>query len=282
MNLATPPAVLSVNNLTLRYDGIPALDDISLQLPEGAVLGLVGRNGAGKSTLLRCMVSLSLPQSGTIDVLGNPAHQLTDRTRERIGYVPQLPDLIDWMTVWEHASYIGSFYPKWTESRARELCIRFELAPDLKVKSLSVGDQKKLAIILALAHDPELVLMDEPVASLDPMMRREFTRMLFETQLTRTIVLSSHLLSDLERVVSHVAFLREGRLQLLGGWDELTENLRIVALAERLPQQAGLIAQRPHDAGWRAVVDMRVAAMTPYADEGISATLDELFVEMNT
>jgi ABC-2 type transport system ATP-binding protein len=282
MNADMPPSALSVRNLTVRYEGVPVLDDISFTLAQGAVVGLVGRNGAGKSTLLRCLLSLSLPESGQINVLGDPAGNLTDYTLGRIGYVPQSSDLIDWMTVWEHLGYIGSFYPTWSKALARGLCVRFGLPPDLKVRSLSMGDRKKLAIVLALAHDPDLVLMDEPVASLDPMMRREFMRTLFETERKRTILISSHLLSDLERVVSDIAFIREGRLQLLGGWDDLSENLRIVSLKEPVPEQPGLIAQRAEDSGWRAVVDSRVADMVPYAATGASASLDELFVELNT
>jgi ABC-2 type transport system ATP-binding protein len=275
------PAV-SVQDVSLNYGGPPVLDNISFQLPPGAVVGLVGRNGAGKSTLLRCLLSLSLPQSGSVQVLGDAAHELSDTTRERIGYVPQLPDLVEWMTVWQHVSYIGSFYSRWSEKTARDLCIRFELPLDLKVKSLSVGDKQKLSIILALAHDPELVLMDEPVASLDPMMRREFMRALFDTEQTRTILISSHLLSDLERVVSYVAFMREGRLQLMGGWDELSENLRIVSLPEALPKQAGLVAERLDQDGWRAIVDKRVSGMQRHAESGAVPTLDDLFVELNT
>lgn len=275
-------SAVSVQNVSLHYGGAPVLDNVSFQLPRGSVVGLVGRNGAGKSTLLRCLLSLSLPQSGSIQMLGNAVHELSDSTRERVGYVPQLPDLVEWMTVWQHLAYIGSFYPRWSEKGARDLCIRFELPPDLKVKSLSVGDKQKLSIILALAHDPEVVLMDEPVASLDPMMRREFTRALFDTEQTRTILISSHLLSDLERVVSYIVFMRHGRVQLMGGWDELSENLRIVALSEALPKQAGLVAQRLDEDGWRAIVDKRVLGMQQHAEGGAVPTLDNLFVELNT
>lgn len=275
-------SVLSVQHLSLQYDGVTVLNDVSMELPPGAVVGLIGRNGAGKSTLMRCMLGLSVPQSGSVSVLGDGALNLKDATRERIGYVPQLPDLVEWMSVWQHIAYIGSFYPKWSEHRARDLCIRFELAPDLKVKNLSVGDKQKLSIILALAHDPELVLMDEPVASLDPMMRRDFMRALFDSEQPRTVLLSSHLLSDLERVVSHVAFLRDGRLQLMGGWDELSENLRVVSVPEALPPQVGLLSQRSTEGGWLAIVDSRDDGVRDLAGSGVIPKLDDLFMELNT
>lgn len=275
-------SALSAQHLSLQYGGVTVLNDVSLELPPGAVVGLIGRNGAGKSTLMRCMLGLSVPQSGNVTVLGDPAIALADATRERIGYVPQLPDLVEWMSVWQHIAYIGSFYPKWLEQRARDLCARFELATDLKIKNLSVGDKQKVSIVLALAHDPELVLMDEPVASLDPKMRRDFMRALFDTEKPRTVLLSSHLLSDLQRVVSHVAFLRDGRLQLMGGWDELSENLRIVSVPAALPAWAGLLSQRYDGESWRAIVDLREPGFQHLAESGTPVKLDDLFVELNT
>jgi ABC-2 type transport system ATP-binding protein len=273
---------LSVRNLTLRYGDKLVLDDLSLELPAGAVVGLVGRNGAGKSSLLRCMLSLSLPQQGQVDVLGDSANALSDATRARLGYVPQSPALVEWMSVWQHISYIGSFYPDWSEVRARALCIRFELPPDLKVKSLSVGDRQKLSIILALAHDPELVLMDEPVAGLDPLMRREFMRAIFDTGKPRTMLISSHLLSDLERIVSHVIFMRSGRVQLIGGWDELVECLRLVVVPQALAPQPGLVTQRATGSDWLVVIDKRRLLQQTGIGDGVAPTLADLFVELNS
>lgn len=275
---------LKAQAVSVRYDDVTVLAGIDLAIPRGAVVALVGRNGAGKSTLLRCMVGLSVPERGAIDVLGCPALELDDTARERIGYVGQSPDLLPWVTVWEHVRYIGSFYAHWDERRARDLLIRFGLAEGRQVGNLSVGDQQKLSIVLALAHDPELVMMDEPVASLDPLARRDFLRTLFERGEerpdARTVVLSSHLLTDLERVASHVIFLREGRLQWFGERDVLAEQVRVVPLAEALPAQAGLLSQRRVGDGWQAVVDTRSFAR-PHATDARAMNLDDLFVELN-
>jgi ABC-2 type transport system ATP-binding protein len=276
---------LRVQSLSVRYDEVTVLAGIDVTIPRGAVVALVGRNGAGKSTLLRCMVGLSVPERGEVNVLGCPALALDDPTRARIGYVGQTPDLLDWVSVWEHVRYIGSFYAAWDERRARELLIRFGLADDRRVAKLSVGEQQKLSIVLALAHDPELVLMDEPVASLDPLARRDFLRALFERraeQDARTVVLSSHLLTDLERVASHVLFLRDGTLQWFGEHDALSEHVRVLALGAALPLQPGLLSQRRVGDGWQAVVDTRLCQPVAPHNAGRAMNLDDLFVELNT
>ena len=219
---------IQAQDLTLHYDGRAALDQVCLQVPTGAVVGLVGRNGAGKSTLLRCLVGLTLPGSGSSHLLGCASAALDDSTRGRIGYVSQTGDLLPWLKVWQHIAYIGSFYPRWQADRAHTLCQRLALREDARVSALSVGDQQKLAVVMALAHDPDLLILDEPVASLDPLARREFMRLLFDhdstRQTPRTVLLSSHLLTDLERVVSHVVLLHEGRVRLQGAWDALQEQ----------------------------------------------------------
>jgi ABC-2 type transport system ATP-binding protein len=149
-----------------------------------------------------------------------------------------------------------------------------------------VGDQQKLALVLALGHDPDLLLLDEPVSSLDPMARREFMRFLFEVDASRTsprtVLLSSHLLSDLERVVSHVVFLREGQVQLQGAWDELLESVRRVEVPEAMPNPAaGVLAQRRWGSGrYQLIVDSRLAPH--HAASGTPLSLEDLFVELNS
>ena len=228
-------AALHAHNLHLSYKGHAALQGVSFDVPEGAVVGLVGRNGAGKSTLLRCLTGLTLPDRGECALLGCPSAALDDATRARLGYVNQNGDLLPWLTVWQNITTVGSFYPQWKAERAHTLCARLELNEKTRADKLSVGDQQKLALVLALAHDPDVLLLDEPVASLDPLARREFMRLLFEgaetRQRPRTVLLSSHLLTDLERVVSHVVFLRDGQVQLQGRWDDLQEQ-RGIALDE--------------------------------------------------
>jgi ABC-2 type transport system ATP-binding protein len=276
---------IEVRQLSLTYNDIAALKGIDLAVPRGAVVGLVGRNGAGKSTLLRCLVGLSVPHVGQARLLGEPALTLSDSVREQLGYVGQEPDLLGWLTVWEHVRYIGSFYKNFSEHRAQGLLTRLGLADSRRVSQLSGGDTQKLSIVLALAHGPSLLIMDEPVVSLDPMTRREFLRTLFERdddEAQRTVVLSSHLLTDLERVATHLCFMREGQVQWFGERDRLPAGLAWLHSAQALPPRPGLVSQRRADAGWRAVIDRSVFQNPGAAAQPMDVSLEDLFVEVNS
>ena len=221
-------AAIEAERVSLRYQFSTVLNRVDLRVPEGAVVGLVGRNGAGKSTLLRCLVGLTVPNEGRCALLGSPSLDLPDTVRERLGYVSQTPDLFGWLNGEDHLRRIATLYPRYDERHAIELAVRLDLSLGMRASRLSVGDQQKLSVVLALAHDPDLLILDEPVASLDPLARRDFMRALFERRpdnaAPRTVLVSSHLLADLERVVSHVVFLRDGAVQLQGAWDELQER----------------------------------------------------------
>lgn len=259
------------------------LDHISLAIPPGAVVGLVGANGAGKTSLLRCLAGLQTPSSGGAALLGCQSAALSDAVRERLGYVAQTPDLFDWMDVDEMLATIGRAYARWDPERAASLAHRLGLRLQAPIRDLSGGDQQKLAVVLALAHDPDLLLLDEPVASLDPLARREFMRALFDgdgqpaRQNPRTILISSHILTDLERLVSHVAFLRDGRLQLLEAWDTLLEWFRLQPADAAGFAPSAIVSRNPVSA--EILVDMRGAA--PGASPGRVLTLDALFAELN-
>ena len=285
---ATPDTVaIRTQLLDLERGGQSALTGITLNIPAGAVVGLVGRNGAGKTSLLHCLAGLAQPTHGQAWLLGCPVSAQTDAVRDRLGYVAQSADLFEWMTVEQMLRTIGSAYSRWTWERALALSAQMELRLSAPIGALSGGDQQKLAVVLALAHDPDVLLLDEPVASLDPLTRRQFMRALFARaddpaghdatpERARTVVISSHLLHDLERVVSHVAFIRTGRLQLFDAWDALAESLRRVDDTVAVPAQA-LVCR--NDSARRCVVDVRHAPAL--AGVGTALTLDELFLELN-
>jgi ABC-2 type transport system ATP-binding protein len=257
------------------------LDDVSLQIPEGAVVGLVGRNGAGKSTLIRCLLGLTPPNTGSSRLLGCPSLDLSDAVRERLGYVGQEPDLFGWLNGNQHLQEMAALYANFDIERAMRLALKLDLPMGRRADKLSGGDQQKLAVVLAMGHDPDLLILDEPVASLDPISRRDFMRALFTRpadQAPRTVLLSSHLLGDLERVVSHVLFLRQGRVQLFGEWDGLSEQLLRVSVDAAPPAQAGLL----HWSATRkqAVVDSRL--WTGPRTEAKPMGMDELFEALNT
>lgn len=268
---------IEAQHLSLRQDGKTILDDISLAIPAGAVVGLVGRNGAGKSTLLRCLAGLSEPTGGAAALLGCSSLDLNDAVRERLGYVAQTPDLFEWMGVAEHLELVGKAYPKWDLHRCLALAARLDLPIGKRIPHLSAGEKQTLSVVLAMAHHPDVLLLDEPVSNLDPLARREFMRSLFDgEEAGRTVLISSHILSDLERVVSHLAFIREGRLQLFDTWDAILEHYRLMPYARELPQAAIVCARKTEGI---CVIDTR---RTPqHAQQGRPLTLDELFVELN-
>ena len=257
------------------------LDDISFTLPEGAVMGLVGRNGAGKSSLLRCLVGLAVPQAGGSQLLGSPSLDLSDEVRERLGYVAQTPDLFGRLNGTEHLREMAALYHHFDDRRALLLALKLDLPMGIRADKLSLGDQQKLSVVLALAHRPALLILDEPVASLDPLARRDFMRELFaDADAQRSVLISSHLLSDLERVVTHVMFLREGRIQLVDSWDALMENLRLIACAE-VPTHAGVVHSRRVDQGRHALVDLRAPEAPADWQQGQVLRMDDLFEELN-
>lgn len=230
---AAPSA--AAHGLRLAYGGKPVLQDTDWQLQPGQVVGLLGRNGSGKTTLLECLLGLRDPQAGQVLLFGQPATRLDDAARARIGYVPQQSDLFEELNADELLAYFRSFYPRWNAAKVDGLLSRWELPRDIPIGRLSGGQQQRLSIIRALAHEPDLLVLDEPVASLDPLARRDFLRELIEQVLDRgtTVVFSTHILSDLERVAFQVAFLQAGRIALQAPLDQLVDETLLVQGPER-------------------------------------------------
>jgi len=279
-------AAIDIQHLSLRRSmgwrkpDVAVLHDLTLSIPEGAVVGLVGRNGAGKTSLIRCLVGLELPSAGTSRLLGDDSRTLRADTLERLGYGPQSPELLGWLDGHAHLRKFATGYRRYDVERAHRIARQLDLPMATAAAHLSLGDQQKLSLLLALAHDPDLLILDEPVASLDPLARREFMRALFNersVERARTVLLSSHLLSDLSRVVSHVVFLREGRVQLFGAWDELSEHLR----AWPCPTQPALLQGLVH---WSAVLRQAVVdtrSWTGPVSDLQAMDMDNLFEALN-
>lgn len=223
-----PSASAQLSAVNLSYGSQAVLRNLSWQLLPGQVVGLLGRNGAGKTTLLEALLGLREPQAGRIELFGQSAGRIDDAARARIGYVPQQSDLFEGFTPAQLLAYFKSFYPRWNEAKVEGLLSRWEIARDKPIARLSGGQQQRLSIIRALAHEPDLLVLDEPVASLDPAGRRDFLRELVDQVLDRgtTVVFSTHILSDLERVAFNLAFMREGQITCQAPLDELIEQVR--------------------------------------------------------
>ena len=284
-----------VAGLVKRFGDRTVLDVIDLSVPHGQVIGLLGLNGSGKSTLIKCLLGLLRADEGSATVLGTDAWHLADREKARIGYVPQEATLYPWLTVRQTVAYVSSFYPTWDSAWGAELLRRWDLPRGHRVGPLSVGQKQKLALVLALGHRPELLILDEPVASLDPVARRWFLETVLETAADGkgTVLFSTHITSDLERVASHVALLRTGRVAFHEEIDVLKDRfkrLRISAPAD-LPADLGLPGTlRSQVQGGEALVtiDGAGAALVAglrdryAADVAIdSLNLEEIFLELH-
>ena len=229
--------VIETGGLVKRFGLRTVLDGVTLRVPHGQVIGLLGLNGSGKSTLIKCLLGLLRPEAGSAAILGTVSWQLAARDKALIGYVPQETMLYPWLTVRQTVAYVSSFYTLWDRPWGEELIRRWDLPLGHRVGALSVGQKQKLALVLALGHRPEVLILDEPVASLDPVARRWFLETVLETVAdgVGTVLFSTHITSDLERIASHVALLRDGRLEFHDEIDALKERikrLRITAPAD--------------------------------------------------
>lgn len=222
-------AIIEVSSISKRFDTPAVLDRLDWTIRPGQVVGLLGRNGAGKSTLIECMLGLREVDAGKVTIFGEDVAALSDVARARIGYVPQQCDLFEWLTARQMLAYFKALYPRWNDAKVDALLARWgfdELQCSKPISRLSVGEKQRLSIIRALAHEPELLILDEPVSALDPVGRRDFLRELIDGVIERdtTVLFSTHILSDLERVALDVAFLKDGKILLQGALDELLEQ----------------------------------------------------------
>jgi ABC-2 type transport system ATP-binding protein len=214
--------VLSARGLGKRYRRRWALSDCTLAIPAGHVTGLVGPNGAGKTTLLNLAAGMLVPTTGTIEVCGGRPAADPDQLA-KVGYVAQDTPTYPGLSVRDHLELGARLNPRWDAGLARDRVERLGLDPAQKAGRLSGGQRAQLALTLGLAKRPELLLLDEPVASLDPLARREFLQGLMEAVAEHgfSVVLSSHLVADLERVCDHLLVLVDSRVRVMGDVDEL-------------------------------------------------------------
>jgi ABC-2 type transport system ATP-binding protein len=231
--------MLELRGVSKSFGDKRVLEEVDLTLPAGSVLGLVGKNGAGKTTLLKCALGLVRPQRGDVRILGEPAGELSAAGKERLGYVPQKIDLYPWMNIRQITAYTGAFYPRWNKALVERLLREWELNPADRVGPLSVGQTQKLAIILALGHEPDLLVLDEPAASLDPVARRQFLQTLLDMVGARTVLFSTHITSDLERVADRVAVLKDGKIVYSSELDALKDSVKRLHIQAAAPLPNG-------------------------------------------
>src|SRR5205814_7193587 len=208
--------VIEVSELTRRFAAKVALSSVTLSLARGAVYGLVGANGAGKTTLIKHILGLLRAEGGSVRVFGLDPVADPVGVLSRIGYLSEENDLPGWMRVDELMRYTRAFYPAWDDAYAEELRRTFALDPAAKIKTLSKGQKARAGLLLALAHRPELLVLDEPSSGLDPIVRRDILGAVIRTIADegRTVLFSSHLLDEVEQVADHVTMISEGKVAL--------------------------------------------------------------------
>lgn len=262
--------------------GHTVLSDLSITLYPGMVVGLLGQNGAGKSTLMRCALGIIDIDQGDILTLGETPAALSIQAKERIGYVPQQPFGYEGFTIDKALELHRSFYPNWDMTLEQDWLERFDLDVTQAVQKLSVGQRQSLALIMAMAYRPSLLLLDEPVASLDPIARRKFMSDLFDLALDSgsAVLFSSHITSDLERVASHVALIKKGQLVLFKEIDALREEVKLLSINDgaTLPSSYKILSQ----SGLNMLVDTQGdSAVITGVQSAKAVNLEQLFMELH-
>lgn len=287
MNAPTQPYTVNIQSLSKKFQHQLVLNDVCLQVEQGRILGLIGRNGAGKSTLLRCILGLLKPDQGQAEMLGCPSLHLSNAEKVALSYVPQQPDSFEWMTLGAMLDFVGTLYPHWDAALVQELLDRWQMNTHACLNVLSPGKRQQAALIRALASRPRLMILDEPASALDPLARRAFLSEIVDCAASQntTVILSSHIISDLERVASDIAFLHQGRLILHTPLDELKERMHRVWLpsSANLPSQP-LVGERTRrrlsDGSWSLLVDKGSEAEQQSGAQIAALNLEDVFEEL--
>jgi ABC-2 type transport system ATP-binding protein len=220
--------LLAVERLDVRHGLLHAVRDVTFDVAEGEILALVGANGAGKTTLLKHLLGLLRAATGSVRVFGlDPVRDPVGVLR-RVGYLSEERELPEWMRVDELTAYTQAYHPTWDASYARELIESFGLDPSKKIRELSKGMRAQAGLIAAVAHRPELLILDEPSSGLDAIVRRDILDAIVRTVADdgRTVIFSSHLLDEVERMSDHVTLMHQGRVTLSGALDEVRREYR--------------------------------------------------------
>lgn len=285
--------VLELRQVVKRYGRVHALEGLDLGVGRGEVYGFLGRNGAGKSTTIRILMGITPPDSGEVLLFGQPARGGHVELRQRIGYVAQEQTFYGWMDARRLARFVGGLYPTFDHADFEARCRRLEVPLDRSVQALSGGTKVKLALALALAPRPELLILDEPTAGLDPVARRELLEIVREDadRSGRTTFFSTHLIDEVELVADRVAILDAGRARYEGTIAALSARVRLArgiapgapleAVLPALPPGVAVLSDRTFRAERRVVLEADHPerwASVPLPLEALP--LEEIFIEM--
>jgi len=283
--------MVEITNLRKGYKGF-ALEDISLNVPAGSIVGLIGPNGAGKTTTIRILMGMVRQKRGEVKIFGLDNRKYLKEIKNRVGYVGEDHHFYGDKTVAWTGQFVSGFYRDWDTNRFQRLLSEFDISRTKKTRELSKGMKVKLSLALAFSHNPDLMILDEPTAGLDPIIRRELLEILrtFPENGDKSVLISSHITDDIARIADFVAFLVEGRLVLTEAKDELLSQWKRIhykkgALSEVIIQ--GLTLRKDHMFGSSGVTDdfprLREALSEGMAKEDIkveNVDLDEILISI--
>lgn len=275
---------IEVRGLVKKFGRLEVLRGLDMTVEKGNVYGFLGRNGAGKSTTLRILNGILQAGGGTVELFGESMSAGNQSLRARIGYVAQEQHFYGWMTPKDLGAFVRGFYPNWDDKLYQSLQASMDLPSDRKVETFSGGMKAKLGLALALAHNPPLLILDEPTAGLDPLARREFLQMVND-QISRdgnTVLFSSHLVDEVERVCHMVGILERGVMIYQGTLDALSRQVFLVRRVEESGEpewatEVEVLRQSPE--GW-VVRCAQSDLLAPHNPESMS--LEDIFVELVT
>lgn len=279
-----PELVVNAQSLSKRYGQKTVLSEISAAAETGDVIGVLGKNGAGKTTLFEVLLGFSPPSAGQAQVFGQNSMKMTEAVKTRIGFVPQQDELVDILSGAQLLRVTAAFYRDWDHELVERLSAAWEIPLHRRIQTLSVGERQKLSLLLALGPSPELLVLDEPVASLDPMSRRAFLQEILDVSDDddRTVLFSSHIVSDLERAANKIWIIKDGALAWQGDLDDLKESVvRLHLRSEReLPRDLAI----PHAVSTRIDGRNATVAVTKWrpAEERTLATRLNTKIEVET
>ena len=271
------------------------LENLSFDVRPGDVVGVLGKNGAGKTTLLELMLGFTPVSTGEVKVFGHDSYRLPGAAKARVGFVPQQDELVNQLSVGDQLKLVRSFYKTWDDALIDRLVRLWEIDPDERVRSLSVGQRQKLSILLSLGHRPDLLILDEPVASLDPIARRQFLEQSIEVAAdgNRSGVFSSHIVSDVERLASRIWILKDRHLHWHGDFDALKDSIVRLHVRTGAPLPVhfeipnALRVERSETGAmvvvrdWSPERESEIARLSGAELEVESLTLEDIFLELH-
>jgi ABC-2 type transport system ATP-binding protein len=282
------PAI-AAQGLSKKFGERSAVNALTFQVPPGSVCGFLGRNGSGKSTTIRMLMNLLAPSAGSAQLLGLDCRKEHPALMQRVGYVAESPALYDWMKVRELVRFTARFYARWNQGAVEGLLGRFGIDGNQKIRHLSRGTYAQLALALAMGNDPELLILDEPATGLDVLVRRDFLESIIQLiqQEGRTVLFSSHLVHEVERVADEVVIVEEGRLLAAARIDDLKQETRRLVVRHHHGDLPGVL--RTSTDGGELVLTVRdregrtrraIEDAGGEVVEAMGLSLEEIFVDM--